>query len=74
MPSTINLYRVFKAPPRRVYKAFVDPDSMAKWLPPYGFTRAIPRPKPRLAPTTTAVLTDRSLIIVFRAGRGDHPS
>ena len=38
MPNTIRLHRVLKAPPQRVYKAFLDPDAMAKWLPPYGFT------------------------------------
>ena len=38
MPSTIRLHRVFKAPPDRVYKAFLDPEAMAKWLPPHGFT------------------------------------
>jgi uncharacterized protein YndB with AHSA1/START domain len=38
MPSTIRLHRVLKATPERVYKAFLDPDAMAKWLPPYGFT------------------------------------
>jgi uncharacterized protein YndB with AHSA1/START domain len=38
MPNTIQLHRVFHAPPQRVYKAFLDPDAMAKWLPPNGFT------------------------------------
>jgi uncharacterized protein YndB with AHSA1/START domain len=38
MPSTVKLHRVFKAPPQRVYKAFLDPEAKAKWLPPYGFT------------------------------------
>jgi uncharacterized protein YndB with AHSA1/START domain len=38
MPSTIRLHRVLKAKPERVYRAFLDPDAMAKWLPPYGFT------------------------------------
>lgn len=38
MPSTIRLHRVFKAPPERVYRAFLDPAAMCKWLPPYGFT------------------------------------
>ena len=38
MPNTIKLHRVLKAPPERVYKAFLDADAMAKWLPPYGFT------------------------------------
>ena len=38
MPSTIRLHRVLKAPPQRVYNAFLNPDAMAKWLPPNGFT------------------------------------
>lgn len=38
MPSTIRLHRVLKATPDRVYRAFLDPDAMAKWLPPNGFT------------------------------------
>ena len=38
MPSTIRLHRVLRAPPDRVYRAFLDPDAMAKWLPPNGFT------------------------------------
>jgi uncharacterized protein YndB with AHSA1/START domain len=38
MPGTVKLHRVLKAPPRRVYKAFIDPLAMAKWLPPNGFT------------------------------------
>ena len=36
--NTIRLHRVFRAPPERVYKAFIDPEAMAKWLPPNGFT------------------------------------
>lgn len=39
MPShTIRLHRVLRAPPERIYKAFIDADAMAKWLPPNGFT------------------------------------
>ncbi|HET9663027.1 MAG TPA: SRPBCC family protein [Burkholderiales bacterium] len=38
MPSTIRLHRVLRAKPERVYRAFLDPDAMVKWLPPYGFT------------------------------------
>jgi uncharacterized protein YndB with AHSA1/START domain len=38
MPSTIRLHRVFKTTPERLYKAFLDPEAMAKWLPPNGFT------------------------------------
>jgi uncharacterized protein YndB with AHSA1/START domain len=39
MPTeTIQLHRVLRANPERVYRAFLDADAMAKWLPPYGFT------------------------------------
>lgn len=38
MPGTVRFHRVLKAPPERVYKAFLDADAMAKWLPPHGFT------------------------------------
>jgi uncharacterized protein YndB with AHSA1/START domain len=36
--STVRLHRVLRAPPERVYRAFLDADAMAKWLPPDGFT------------------------------------
>jgi len=38
MPATIKLHRVLKTTPERVYRAFLDADAMAKWLPPNGFT------------------------------------
>ena len=38
MPSTVRFHRVLRAPPERIYRAFLDPDAMAKWLPPQGFT------------------------------------
>ena len=38
MPGTVKLHRVLKAPPERVYRAFLDADANAKWLPPNGFT------------------------------------
>ncbi|AUH52081.1 polyketide cyclase [Chromobacterium sp. ATCC 53434] len=37
MPNTIRLHRVLSAPPERVYRAFIDPLALAKWLPPAGF-------------------------------------
>lgn len=37
MPSTIRLHRVFTAPPEKVYRAFLEADALAKWLPPDGF-------------------------------------
>jgi uncharacterized protein YndB with AHSA1/START domain len=36
--NTVQLHRVLRAPPERVYRAFLDPDAIAKWLPPHGFT------------------------------------
>ena len=36
--NTVRLHRVLRAKPERVYKAFLDADALAKWLPPYGFT------------------------------------
>ncbi|MGQ0546865.1 MAG: SRPBCC family protein [Betaproteobacteria bacterium] len=38
MPSTIRLHRVLRGTPERVYRAFLDAEAMAKWLPPHGFT------------------------------------
>ncbi|MEI9954494.1 MAG: SRPBCC family protein [Pseudomonadota bacterium] len=36
--NTVKLHRVLRAPAERIYRAFLDPDAMAKWLPPHGFT------------------------------------
>ena len=36
--NTVKLHRVLRATPERVYRAFLDPDAMAKWIPPHGFT------------------------------------
>lgn len=38
MPGTVRFHRVLRAPPERVYRAFLDADAKAKWLPPHGFT------------------------------------
>ena len=39
--STVRLHRVLRAPPERVYRAFLDPDALVKWLPPHGFTAKV---------------------------------
>ncbi len=38
MPGTVRLHRVLRATPERLYRAFLDPQAMVKWLPPHGFT------------------------------------
>ena len=41
MPNTVTLHRVLRTPPERLYRAFLDPDAMVKWLPPNGFTAKV---------------------------------
>jgi uncharacterized protein YndB with AHSA1/START domain len=41
MPSTIRLHRVLRSQPQRVYRAFLEPEAMVKWLPPHGFTAKV---------------------------------
>ena len=36
--GTVRLHRVLKCPPERIYRAFLEPDALVKWLPPHGFT------------------------------------
>ena len=36
--NTVRLHRVLRTRPEKLYRAFLDPEAMAKWLPPYGFT------------------------------------
>lgn len=38
MPGTVRLHRVLTAPPEKVFRAFVEADAIASWLPPFGFT------------------------------------
>lgn len=38
MSGTVRLHRVLRAPPERIYRAFLDADALSKWLPPHGFT------------------------------------
>ncbi|HEX5092426.1 MAG TPA: SRPBCC family protein, partial [Burkholderiales bacterium] len=41
--NTVRLHRVLHAPPERIYRAFLEGDAMAKWLPPHGFTGKVHR-------------------------------
>lgn len=41
--GTVRFHRVLRAPPERVYRAFLDPNALAKWLPPHGFVCSVQR-------------------------------
>ena len=41
MPYTVQFHRVLRASPEKVYKAFLDPQALVKWLPPHGFTAEV---------------------------------
>jgi uncharacterized protein YndB with AHSA1/START domain len=49
--NNIQLHRVLRAKPERVYRAFLDPDAMAKWLPPNGFTGKVHQMDPKVGGT-----------------------
>jgi uncharacterized protein YndB with AHSA1/START domain len=51
VPNTIQLHRVLRATPDRVYRAFLDPAAMVKWLPPNGFTGTVHQMDPRVGGT-----------------------
>lgn len=51
MTGTVTLHRVLLAKPERVYRAFLDPDAMARWLPPNGFTGKVHHMDPRVGGT-----------------------
>lgn len=49
MPTgTVRLHRILKAKPEKVYRAFLDADAMAKWLPPYGFVCKVHQFEPKV--------------------------
>ena len=49
--NTIRLHRVLKAPPERIYRAFLEADAMVKWLPPHGFTGRVEHVEARVGGT-----------------------
>lgn len=48
MPNTVKLHRVLNTRPEKVYRAFLEPDALAKWLPPNGFTGTVHSLEPRV--------------------------
>ncbi len=66
MPTnTIQLHRVLRATPERVYRAFLDPDAMAKWIPPNGFTGKVHQMDARVGGTHRMSFTN------FSTGKSD---
>jgi uncharacterized protein YndB with AHSA1/START domain len=51
MPNTVQFQRVLRTTPERLYRAFLDPDAMVKWLPPNGFTGRVQHMDPRVGGT-----------------------
>lgn len=51
MPSTIRLHRVFTTSPEKVYRAFLEADALAKWLPPNGFLCTVHHLEPSVGGT-----------------------
>src|SRR5436190_10749521 len=64
MPNTVRFQRVLRATPERVYRAFLDPDAMAKWLPPDGFTGKVHHLDAKVGGTYRMSLTN------FTTGKG----
>lgn len=64
MPGTVRLHRVLRAPPEVVYKAFLDADALARWLPPYGFTAKVHHMDAKVGGTFRMSFTN------FRTGNG----
>jgi uncharacterized protein YndB with AHSA1/START domain len=48
MPNSVRLHRVLTTKPEKVYRAFVEPDAMARWLPPNGFTGTVHEMDPKV--------------------------
>ncbi len=49
--NTVRFHRVLRAPPEKIYRAFLDADAMSKWLPPHGFTGKVHHIEPRVGGT-----------------------
>lgn len=58
--GTVRFHRVLRSKPERVYRAFLDPDAMAKWLPPYGFTCKVAHMEARVGGTYKMSFTNFS--------------
>jgi uncharacterized protein YndB with AHSA1/START domain len=64
--GTVKLHRVLRAPPDRVYRAFLDPQALAKWLPPYGYTCTVHHLEARVGGSYRTSFTN------FSSGNSHH--
>jgi len=51
MPNTVHLHRVLTAQPEKIYRAFLEPDALAKWIPPNGFAATVHHLEPKVGGT-----------------------
>jgi uncharacterized protein YndB with AHSA1/START domain len=58
MPNTVRLHRVLATTPQKVYRAFLEPEAMAKWLPPNGFTCTVHHMSPTVGGTYRMTFTN----------------
>ncbi|MFN0193751.1 MAG: SRPBCC family protein [Aestuariivirga sp.] len=58
MPYELSFHRVLKAPPSRVYKAFLDPAALCKWIPPAGYTCTVHKLEPKVDGTFRMSFTE----------------
>ncbi len=65
MPNTITLHRVLRAAPEKIYRAFLDPAAITKWLPPNGFTGTVHEMDATVGGKYRMTFTN------FGAGKGD---
>jgi uncharacterized protein YndB with AHSA1/START domain len=56
--NTVRLHRVFAAKPEKLYRAFLDAEATAKWLPPYGFTAKVHHMEPKVGGTFRVSFTN----------------
>ncbi len=58
MPSTVRLHRVLATSPEKIYRAFIEADALAKWLPPNGFTCTVHHLEAKVGGTFQNVLPE----------------
>lgn len=64
--NTVRLHRVIRAPAQRVYRAFLEPEAMVKWLPPHGFTGKVSHSDVRVGGSYRMSFTN------FSTGKSHH--